>query len=82
MSGLLELQAYLPVVESFSFCEMLRKKTSGLASAQLRFSHWQIVDQDPFWEPTTEEEKEEFGQLKVTTANQARFYVDSGKCQG
>ena len=32
----------LPVAESFGFCEEIRKKTSGLASPQLVFSHWEV----------------------------------------
>lgn len=34
--------AVLPVVESFGFAEDMRKKTSGLASPQLKFSHWEV----------------------------------------
>lgn len=55
-NGLFVVEAHLPVIESFSFCEQLRKKTSGLSSGQLEFSHWEIIDEDPFWEPTTEDE--------------------------
>ena len=36
------VSAALPVVESFGFAEDIRKKTSGLASPQLRFSHWEV----------------------------------------
>lgn len=36
-------------------------KTSGAARTQMQFSHWALLDQDPSWEPTTEDEKEEFG---------------------
>lgn len=36
------IEAVLPVVESFGFCEEIRKKTSGLASPQLKFSHWEV----------------------------------------
>ena len=34
--------AVIPVVESFGFSEDIRKKTSGLASPQLVFSHWEV----------------------------------------
>lgn len=68
----------MPVIESFSFCEQLRKRTSGLATAQLEFSHWQLIERDPYWQPTTEEEIEEFGtQAGDTTLNQARNYMDT-----
>ena len=36
------IQALVPVVESFGFAEEMRKKTSGLASPQLIFSHWEV----------------------------------------
>lgn len=36
------VDALLPVAESFGFCEEIRKKTSGLASAQLTFSHYEV----------------------------------------
>ena len=38
-----------------SFSDELRKRTSGVGSAQLSFSHWAEIDADPFWVPTTEE---------------------------
>uniref|UniRef100_A0A914YY91 Elongation factor-like 1 n=1 Tax=Panagrolaimus superbus TaxID=310955 RepID=A0A914YY91_9BILA len=75
MNGLFEIESYMPIVESFSFCEQLRKKTSGMAAAQMEFSHWQLIEDDPFWEPTTEEEIEEFG-VKGDSVSQARHYVD------
>uniref|UniRef100_A0A0N4ZH40 Tr-type G domain-containing protein n=1 Tax=Parastrongyloides trichosuri TaxID=131310 RepID=A0A0N4ZH40_PARTI len=75
-NGLFEIEAFMPVVESFAFCEDLRKKSSGMASATLEFSHWQIVDEDPFWIPTTEDEKEHFGE-KGDSVNQAKVYMDN-----
>jgi ribosome assembly protein 1 len=57
------VRAHLPVVESFGFANDLRKRTSGSASPQLVFSHWQRLEQDPYWAPTTEEEQEEFGEV-------------------
>ena len=41
-SNLFNIVAVLPVVESFGFAEEIRKRTSGLASPQLRFSHWEV----------------------------------------
>ncbi|MCP9264404.1 hypothetical protein DINM_022475 [Dirofilaria immitis] len=75
-SGLFVVEAHLPVIESFSFCEQLRKKTSGLSSSQLEFSHWEIIDEDPFWEPTTEDEVELYG-VKGDAINRARVYMDA-----
>ena len=39
---LFNVRATLPVAESFGFAEEMRKKTSGLASPQLVFSHWEV----------------------------------------
>ena len=39
---LFSVRATLPVAESFGFAEEMRKKTSGLASPQLVFSHWEV----------------------------------------
>eukprot|EP01084_Bolivina_argentea_P196528 336876_1 len=45
-----QIQAYLPVLESFGFTELLRKNTGGQAFPQMKFSHWKIVSGDPFKE--------------------------------
>jgi len=47
---LTQIQAYLPVMESFGFTEMLRKNTGGQAFPQMKFSHWQMVGGNPFKE--------------------------------
>ena len=41
-SQIFNIIATLPVVESFGFADDIRKKTSGLASPQLIFSHWEL----------------------------------------
>ena len=41
-SSVFNVTAVLPVVESFGFAEEIRKRTSGLASPQLHFSHWEV----------------------------------------
>jgi ribosome assembly protein 1 len=57
------LSAHLPVAESFGFAQELLKRTSGNGTApQLQFSHWQCLDDDPFWRPTTAEELEDHGE--------------------
>ncbi|XP_014251313.1 elongation factor-like GTPase 1 [Cimex lectularius] len=68
--------AVLPVIESFSFAQEIRKQTSGLASPQLVFSHWEVIDIDPFWSPSTEEEYLHYGE-KADTENKARQYMNS-----
>ena len=45
---LLEVKAYLPVAESFGFTAHLRSLTSGQAFPQSSFSHWEIINRDPF----------------------------------
>ncbi|XP_071508602.1 elongation factor-like GTPase 1 [Diadema antillarum] len=74
-SDVFEITAVLPVAESFGFAEEIRKRTSGLASPQLFFSHWEVVPSDPYWEPSTEEELLHFGE-KADYENQARKYMN------
>ncbi|KAJ8029425.1 Elongation factor-like GTPase 1 [Holothuria leucospilota] len=74
-SAIFDILATLPVAESFGFSEEIRKKTSGLASPQLFFSHWEVVQGDPYWVPSTEEELLHFGE-KADSGNQARTYLD------
>jgi elongation factor 2 len=45
---LLSVKAYLPVAESFGFSSHLRSLTSGQAFPQSVFSHWDVINQDPF----------------------------------
>jgi elongation factor 2 len=47
---LTKIKAFLPVLESFGFTQLLRQNTSGQAFPQLIFSHWQEVPGDPFEE--------------------------------
>ncbi|KZT28887.1 P-loop containing nucleoside triphosphate hydrolase protein [Neolentinus lepideus HHB14362 ss-1] len=70
------ISALLPVVESFGFADDIRKRTSGAASPQLIFSGYELLDQDPFWVPTTEEELEDLGD-KADRSNVAKAYVDA-----
>jgi len=44
---LVQIQAHLPVTESFGFTELLRKNTAGQAFPQMIFSHWNQVIGDP-----------------------------------
>lgn len=70
-----DITAVLPVAESFDFANEIRKQTSGMACPQLLFSHWDVLDIDPFWVPTTEEEYLHFGE-KADTENRARKYMN------
>lgn len=46
------MKAYLPVRESFGFDAVIKENTSGKAFMQNSFSHYEIIDQDPY-DPTT-----------------------------
>lgn len=67
--------SHLPVAESFGFAEEIRKRTSGAAQPQLVFAGFETLDEDPFWEPRTVEELEDFGQLG-DRERLSRRYVD------
>ena len=67
--------ALLPIVESMDFANELRKATSGEAQPQLLFSHWETLDMDPFWEPSTMEELKQFGE-KADSENLALHYMN------
>lgn len=56
--------ASLPVRESFGFSDELRKRTSGeAASPAMGWGGYEVVvDEDPWWEPRTEEELEDWGE--------------------
>ncbi|XP_071518926.1 elongation factor-like GTPase 1 [Panulirus ornatus] len=70
------ITAYLPVIESMNFANELRKSTSGEAVPQLVFSHWEVLDIDPFWEPQTTEELMHWGE-KSDSGNVPRKYINA-----
>ena len=53
----------------------MRKRTSGAASPQLRFRGFEMLDEDPFWVPSTEEELEDLGEL-ADRENVAKGHMD------
>jgi ribosome assembly protein 1 len=65
----------LPVAESFGFADEIRKRTSGAASPQLIFQGYEILDEDPFWVPFTEDDLEDLGEL-ADKENVAGRYMD------
>ena len=77
-TSLFLLSATLPVAESFGFAQELLKRTSGNGTApQLQFSHWQCMEEDPFWRPTTLEELEDHGdRIGEKDHNMARLCID------
>ncbi|KAJ1976721.1 Cytoplasmic GTPase/eEF2-like protein (ribosomal biogenesis) [Dimargaris xerosporica] len=74
-TSIFQIEAKIPVIESFGFADDIRKRTSGAASPQLVFSGYETLDVDPFWVPTTEEELEDLGE-KADRENLAKRYVD------
>jgi ribosome assembly protein 1 len=70
-----QIEARLPIIESFGFADDIRKRTSGSAHPQLLFAGWEVLDEDPFWVPKTKEELEELGD-KADRANLALKYMN------
>ncbi|KAI0319365.1 P-loop containing nucleoside triphosphate hydrolase protein [Amylostereum chailletii] len=67
------VRALLPVVESFGFadgicCARDPKRKSNM-------NRYEMLDEDPFWVPTTEEELEDLGE-KADRSNVAKGYMD------
>ncbi|KAK4224757.1 ribosome assembly protein 1 [Podospora fimiseda] len=69
------IQALLPVAESFGFADDMRKRTSGAAQPQLIFTGFEILDEDPFWVPFTEDDLEDLGEFG-DRENVAKRYMD------
>ena len=69
------IQALLPVAESFGFSTEMRKRTSGAAQPQLVFSGFDILDEDPFWVPFTEDDLEDLGE-SADKDNVAKSHMD------
>jgi len=66
-TDLLMITAMIPQAEAFGLTPELFSKTSGEVTApEMLFSHWERLDVDPFWIPTSEEEREDFGELQST----------------
>ena len=63
-TDLLLITATIPHAESFGLTpELLRKSSGEVTAPELIFSHWDRLDQDPFWIPTSLEEREDFGEI-------------------
>lgn len=69
------INSFIPVSDSFGLAEEIRKRTSGLASPHIEFSHFEVIDIDPYWEPKTEEEYLLLGDT-ADTENQAKKYMN------
>jgi elongation factor 2 len=44
------IKGHIPVLESIGLDSFLKEKTSGQATPQFFFSHWEIIDSDPLKE--------------------------------
>jgi small GTP-binding protein len=75
------LRTQLPASSALGFGEALLQWTSGGASVpQLVPAGFHLLEEDPFWVPTTNEEREEHGDLDAdvfVAANVARALVNS-----
>ncbi|KAF8817860.1 elongation factor Tu GTP binding domain-containing protein, partial [Cardiosporidium cionae] len=68
-SSMFAVDAIIPASESFGLAQDLRSKASGKVSLHLQFSHWELLDEDPFPEASmTEMEMEEEGGHPMNTA--------------
>jgi len=73
-----DITALLPVVGSFGLGTELRNECGGNVQPQMTFSHYEVLEQDPFWTPTTADEMDEFGhtlQEAVAKNNHARALI-------
>ena len=75
-TDLIAIEATIPQIESFGLTPELMQKSSGEVTApELIFSHWEILDEDPFWIPTSLEEREDHGEILTGAANNAIKYI-------
>ena len=81
-TAVFEVNALLPVVESFGFVTEMRTKTSGAAAPQMAFSHYELIDVDPFFVPTTEDELEEIGEVDYSDNIAMRYIRDVRRRKG
>ncbi|CAD8153478.1 unnamed protein product [Paramecium octaurelia] len=64
-TSLFTVQAKLPLSSSFDFYCQIQSATSGHVSAQLDFDGWSILQEDPFYQPFTDDDIAENGMQKV-----------------
>ena len=83
-TSIFAIQARIPVAATVGMADHLRKETSGgISSPQLVFDRWQLLDMDPFFKPTTVQEREEFGELRHDgqLKNLAKEYIDKTRAR-
>ncbi|CAG9813440.1 unnamed protein product [Phaedon cochleariae] len=64
------VKAQIPVIASEGFANEIRKTTSGQANPTLRFSHYEVIDGDPFYQPVEDDDEDEEG-INVESALRA-----------
>ncbi|CAH0564743.1 unnamed protein product [Brassicogethes aeneus] len=64
------VKAQIPVIESIGFANEIRTTTSGQANPNLKFSHYEVIDGDPYYEPV-EGDDDEDEDLNVESALRA-----------
>eukprot|EP00816_Leptocylindrus_hargravesii_P002030 CAMPEP_0196816310 /NCGR_PEP_ID=MMETSP1362-20130617/54604_1 /TAXON_ID=163516 /ORGANISM="Leptocylindrus danicus, Strain CCMP1856" /LENGTH=116 /DNA_ID=CAMNT_0042193581 /DNA_START=63 /DNA_END=413 /DNA_ORIENTATION=+ len=63
-TDLLLIEALLPQAEAFGLTQELLLKSSGEVTApEMVFSHYEVLDEDPFWIPSSLEEREDYGEI-------------------
>lgn len=78
-TNIFTISALIPMNESIGLASSLIDATSGGAShPQLVFSHWEILDIDPYFKPTSEEDIEEYGS-EYGEKNLGKMLVDEVK---
>ncbi|KAJ1608293.1 elongation factor-like protein [Cryptosporidium canis] len=71
-----KIEAYIPIIESLGISQELRSRASGNISLNMSFSHWELLDEDPFPESsmTMEEfEDEGFSKINLLISNSNRY---------
>ena len=63
-TDLLLIEALIPQAEAFGLTQELLLKSSGNVTApEMIFSHYELLDEDPFWIPSSLEEREDYGEI-------------------
>lgn len=67
----------LPAIETIGFAKELMQWTSGAATApSMRFDGYRVDPEDPFWQPTTLDEREEHGDVETREHNRSRKLIN------
>ena len=70
------LEALIPVMESFTFLDEIRRKSCGIAYPQLVLWGFEVNENDPFYVPASEEDIEDHGQGDILPPNPAKVIIE------